>query len=147
MSRLLRVLAFGLWSGVMIGFAFFFAPGAFAVLGPVPAFATIIARCIHAIAVFGYACTVLVLVPAALDVAARIRRRALPAATAIMAVVMAALSWFVDARIVPAMQSIQIASPAYQALHHESSTVYSIVLLLGLAALVWSAWQERPNAA
>ncbi|HET7813451.1 MAG TPA: DUF4149 domain-containing protein [Candidatus Baltobacteraceae bacterium] len=143
MTRLLRILAFGLWTGVMIGFAFLFAPIAFSVLGPVLTFAELIGRVIGSITVFGYACAALVVLAAMLERFASLRAKI----TALFAVVMAALGWFEMHAVVPVMRSTPIETPAYQGLHHESSTIYSAILLLGLAGLVWSAWQEGPNAA
>lgn len=140
--RIIYVLAFGLWSGVMIGFAFIFAPLAFKALGPVPTFAALIANAIGAITLFGYGCAVAAIAASLLNRRNRIRSTVL----ATIAIVMAAFSWYETHNIVPAMERIQIASPAYEALHRESSSIYGVVLLLGLIALILSAGEPlSPN--
>lgn len=143
MPNFFRIVAFGLWTGVMIGFAFIFAPAAFRILGPVPQFAAMIAQIIGSITIFGYACTAVVVVAAILERARTLRSKILTA----IAVIMAALSWWEMQYMVPMMQRTQLATPAYESLHHKSSTIYSVVLILGLAALLWSARQERATAA
>lgn len=122
----------------MIGFAFIFAPLAFKALGPVPIFAALIAHTIDAITRFGYGCSIAAVIASLLDLRDRIRAAVLAA----IAIVMAALSSYETHTIVPTMQRTQIASPAYEALHRESSTIYGVVLLLGLVALIWSAVQR-----
>jgi hypothetical protein len=123
----------------MIGFAFIFAPLAFKALGPVPIFAALIVRTINAITLFGYGCSIAAIAASLLDLRSGIRAAAL----AVIAIVMAALSWYETHAIVPTMERTQIASPSYEALHHQSSSVYGVVLLLGLIALIWSAARIR----
>lgn len=83
----LRLYAFGLWTGTMVGFAFFFAPAAFAHVGPTPAFAATIAASIVAITYFGYVCGGVVLLAALLE----LRSNAGALWLAAIAVVMCAL--------------------------------------------------------
>jgi Domain of unknown function (DUF4149) len=139
MSRIIKVLAFGLWSGAMIGFAFIFAPVAFKALGPTPVFAALIARTIGAITVFGYGCGACAIAASLLDLKDRYRAFSLTA----IAIVMIALTWYEMHAVVPIMERTPIASPAYSALHRQSSTIYGFVLLLGLIALIWSASTSR----
>lgn len=127
----------------MIGFAFIFAPLAFKALGPVPIFAALIARTIDAMTLLGYGCSIAAVAASLLDLRDRIRSAGLAA----IAIAMAALSWYETHSVVPTMERTQIASPAYEALHRQSSTVYGVVLLLGLIALIWSASRRLDSAA
>ncbi len=112
----------------MAGFAFIFAPAAFAHVGPTAAFAATIAASIRGLTFFGFGCAA-VLVLASL---AEFRRLWWLAA---IAVVMCALSWYEVQVVVPLMERTPLQTPAYEALHHRSSAVYSAVLLLGLLGL------------
>lgn len=139
----LRLYAFGLWTGAMVGFAFFFAPAAFAHVGPTQAFAATIAASITAITYFGYVCGGVVVLSALFDV--RCNRSILWLAA--IAVVMCALGAYETNVIVPLMQHTPLQTPAYDALHHRSSSVYSVVLLLGLIAVALSALMQRRKQA
>jgi ABC-type transport system involved in multi-copper enzyme maturation permease subunit len=142
MFSLLRLLALGLWVGAMIGFAFIFAPIAFATIGPTPAFAATIARVVGAVTVFGYACA-LIAVLASVALFGSQSRRSIAIVT--LVVIMSALGLYETHAIVPLMQSTPLQTPAYDALHRRSSAVYSAILLCGLAAFVMSAWPTRPS--
>jgi hypothetical protein len=141
----LRFYAFGLWTGAMVGFAFFFAPAAFAHVGPTPAFAATIAASIVAITYFGYVCGGVAVLSALLEL--RSNRSAVW--LAVIAVIMCALGAYETNVVVPLMQHTPLQTPAYDALHHRSSSVYSIVLLLGILAIALSALLQRraPSAA
>lgn len=123
-----RSFAFGLWAGAMLAFAFLFAPTAFAHIGPTPAFAATIADTIRKLTVFGYACAAAIVIACLPRIARAPRLWALVA----IAAVMTALSWYEVHAIVPLMERTTLATPAYETLHRRSSTVYGIVLLLGL---------------
>ncbi len=135
--RAVLVLAFGLWSGVMIGFAFLFAPLAFSTLGPTPVFAALIARTMGAITLFGYGCAAAAVLASLTDLRARPARAG---ALIVIALVMSALGWYEVHAIVPLMQQTALHTPAYDALHRRSSSIYAAVLILGLGATTWSAW-------
>lgn len=135
----LRSYAFGLWTGAMVGFAFFFAPAAFAHVGPTPAFAATIAASIIAITYFGYVCGGIVVLSALLEL--RSNRNILWLAA--IAVVMCALGAYETNAVVPLMQHTPLQTPAYDALHRRSSSIYSVVLLLGLIAIAISGAAQR----
>lgn len=137
--RVVRVLAFGVWTGAMVGFAFIFAPAAFAHVGPTPAFAATIATAIRGITDLGYGCAALVILASR----PKIGRTGLLWWLIAIAVLMSALGWYEVHAIVPAMESTALRTPAYDALHHRSSTIYSVILLLGLAGLVLSVLEPR----
>lgn len=138
----LRSYAFGLWTGAMVGFAFFFAPAAFAHVGPTPAFAATIAASIIAITYFGYVCGGIVILCALLEL--RSNRSAIWLAA--IAVVMCALGAYETNAVVPLMQHTPLQTPAYDALHRRSSSIYSVILLLGLAGMALTAIRRRVPA-
>jgi divalent metal cation (Fe/Co/Zn/Cd) transporter len=123
----------------MVGFAFFFAPAAFAHVGPTPAFAATIAASIVAITYFGYVCGGVVVLSAVLEM--RSNRSAVWLAA--IALIMCALGAYETNVVVPLMQHTQLQTPAYDALHRRSSSVYSIVLLLGLVGMAFSGVGRR----
>lgn len=139
MLSLIRTFALGLWVGALAAFAFIFAPVAFAHVGPTPAFAATIARSVILLTASGYVCAAL----AALTSLAELRRAPARAIAIIALVVSACVLGFYEVHaIVPAMQSTPLRTPAYDALHHRSSTVYSFILLAAAIALGTSAWQS-----
>lgn len=136
--------ALALWVGSLAGFAFAFAPAAFARLaGDLDRFAAIVAATLGTLAVFGYACGGAALLGALIDARARGSRAALARGACVA--VMLALVAFSQNAIVPAMARTQASFGAvprtdprrirYDALHAESSRVYGAVLLLGFGAL------------
>ena len=137
---MLRLLVLGIWVGAMIGFAFLFAPTAFVQIGPTPAFAATIAACVGLLTRLGDWCGI---VAAAITVFAYLETR--KTATIIVACIAVAIAFgFVEtAWIVPQMQSTPLQTPAYDALHQRSSTVYSVVVLAALVAFALSAWKAR----
>jgi hypothetical protein len=141
MLTVLRNLAFGLWVGAMTGFAFIFAPIAFHAVGPTPAFATTIASVVRALTTFGYICAIVAIVASALDLS-RSRRMLVPL---VAALAMSALGYYETRVIVPQMERTALQTPAYDALHRRSSSVYSVILLLGVAGWVAGALPARPK--
>lgn len=119
----------------MVGFAFLFAPTAFSHVGPTPAFAATIADTIGKLTVLGYACAAIVLLASLPRIAVAPRLRLLVA----LAAIMCALGWYEVHAIVPLMNQTPLQTPAYDALHRRSSTIYSIILLLGLTGLLLTA--------
>lgn len=136
MLRIARVLAFGVWTGAMIGFAFIFAPTAFAHIGPTAPFAATIAASIRGITALGYGCTAVVVLACIPQIARRRSFRWL----IVIALVMCALSWYEVQAIVSAMEHTALRTPAYEALHRRSSTIYSAILLLGIAGTALSVY-------
>lgn len=144
-TRLDRVLAaieipaLGLWLGALCGFAFIFAPAAFAGIPDVTQFATLIAANLRALAVLGAVCGGIAIVAAlarSLDAADRTS----DIARAGLVVLALALVAYETLAIVPAMAAIAgLHSPEYAALHQRSTQVYGGAVLLTLAALVTSA--------
>jgi hypothetical protein len=131
----IRIVLLGLWVGAMVAFAFVFAPIAFAHIGPTPAFAATIAACVRALVRIGDAvallCAVLTLVAPGQS-----RRRA-AFIVALLALTMLA-GFYETGIIVPRMETTPLQTPAYDALHRQSSTVYGIALLAAFAALIAS---------
>ena len=132
----IRVLVLGLWVGAMAAFAFVFAPLAFAHVGPTPAFAATIAACVRTIVcVGGWAA----IVAAAISVFARLEsRRATALIVACLALAVLCGAYETSA-IVPQMERTPLLTPAYDALHRESSGVYGAAFLAALIALVLSS--------
>lgn len=125
----------------MAGFAFLFAPIAFAHIGPTPAFAATIAASVRAITQSG---NWLAVIAVAITVFVRLEPRR-TAAVIVACIAIAIVAGLVETQfIVPQMQQTPLQTPAYDALHRKSSGVYSIVLLAGLASLVLSS---RPRSA
>ncbi len=138
MLNLIRLVVLGLWTGALAGFAFFFAPIAFAHVGPTPAFAGTIAACVVALARFGWLLGAIAIAATIFD------RDAAPLAARVstLAVIVAiGLSIVEVLAIVPQMQTTPLGTPAYDALHRESGLVYGIALLGALAAFVASSWR------
>lgn len=119
----------------MTGFAFLFAPIAFAQVGPTPQFAATIAASVRAITVSG---DVLAIVAAivTLVLGESPRTKATVIACLALAIAFGAIETSV---IVPQMQNTPLLTPAYDALHRQSSGVYSAVLLFALIAFVLSS--------
>ena len=70
--------ALSLWVGALAGFAFIFAPAAFARLsGDLDLFASIVVRALENLAVFGYACGGVAVVTSLIAIGARRSRRAI----------------------------------------------------------------------
>jgi hypothetical protein len=144
-TRLDRVLAaveipaIGLWLGALCGFAFIFAPAAFAGISDVSQFATLIAANLRTLAEFGAICGGLAIVVALIrsfDAADR-TNDIVRAGLLLVALLLVAYETFA---IVPAMAAIaDLHSPEYAALHGRSTQVYGGVVLLALAALIMAA--------
>ncbi|MDQ2992116.1 MAG: DUF4149 domain-containing protein [Candidatus Eremiobacteraeota bacterium] len=138
MLNVIRLVALGLWTGALAGFAFFFAPIAFAHVGPTPAFAGMIAACVLALARFGWLLGGIAVAATIFD------RGAAPLAARIstLAVILAiGLSIVEVVGILPQMQNTPLGTPAYDALHRQSGLVYGLALLSALNALVASSWR------
>ena len=119
-----------------MGFAFLFAPIAFAHIGPTPAFAATIAACVRAITQIGQW---LAMVAVAITVFVRLESRR-SAAAIVACIAVALIAGFVETQIiVPKMETTPLQTVAYDALHRQSSGVYSVILLAALAAFVLSS--------
>ncbi len=128
----LRIIILGLWVGAMVGFAFVFAPIAFAHIGPTPAFAAAIAACVQTIVRVGGWIAV---AAAAITVFAGLESRRAAALIVGLLALAIACGAYETSVIVPHMQQTPLLTPAYEALHRESSSVYGIALLAALIAL------------
>ncbi|MDQ6823270.1 MAG: DUF4149 domain-containing protein [Candidatus Eremiobacteraeota bacterium] len=137
-AQTVRALALGLWVGAMVGFAFVIAPLVFHALGPTPAFAGIIAGAVVGIASFGFACGAAALVATAVAFRTEPRTSVL---IGVLVLFMLLASWYEIHSIVPLMAHTPLQTPAYAALHHRSSALYSGILLAGLIA--WIAGSLR----
>ena len=132
----IRIVALGLWVGAMTGFAFLFAPIAFAHVGPTPQFAATIAGSVRAIAAFG---GWLAVIAAAITVFAKLETMRVRIAIVISTALALACSTYEVRAIIPKMQATPLLTAAYEALHRQSSGVYSAVLVFALIALVLSS--------
>ena len=155
----IEALALALWIGALAGFAFVFAPTAFAVVTNLDRFAELIATTVTHLNALGYWCGGIALVAIVL------RNRedaALGRSTAIRAIavlVMLALVFVEGHFIVPAMADAQRAFGGsfaavpnldprrvrYDDLHRISSVCYGLVLLLGSVTLAFGV-VTRPAA-
>ncbi len=138
MLNVIRLVALGLWTGALAGFAFFFAPIAFAHVGPTPAFAGTIAACVVALARFGWLLGGIAVAATVFDRSASPLAARISTLAAILAIGLSIVEVLV---IVPQMQSTPLGTPAYDALHRQSSLVFGLALLGALAALVASSWR------
>ena len=137
-------IALALWVGAMAGFAFLSAPATFHAMGPTPAFAALIASQIEELSFFGHVCAVIVVAACAI-LAARAQARARWVAVGATTILMAFLVLVQGRWLLPQMRATPIQTAAYAALHHQSSTLYGAVLLLGIIALALAAWRGEPN--
>lgn len=125
--QLLRLTALGSWLGGMLAFAFIFAPTAFAHIGPTPAFAATIAATLVTLTRAGFVCAALAII-ATLRLYASDRMRRF--GVIITGVVVATIAGIFElAIIIPSMRNTPLGTHAYDALHHQSSTVYSVALI------------------
>ncbi|MBV8637318.1 MAG: hypothetical protein JO322_04485 [Candidatus Eremiobacteraeota bacterium] len=135
-----RIVVLGLWVGAMAGFAFLFAPIAFAHIGPTAAFAATIAASVRAITAMG---AVAGIIAGLLTVGIRfetLRRKI----TIVLCIAIAIAFGAIETQaIVPKMEATPLMTAAYDALHRQSSGVYSAVLIFALLALVLSVRSER----
>jgi len=138
MLNVIRIVALGLWVGALAGFAFFFAPVAFAHVGPTQAFADTIATCVLALARFGWMLGAIAVAAALLDGAAPRRAATLTSLAVVLAI---GFSVVEVVAIVPHMQSTPLGTPAYVALHRQSGLVFGLGLLCALAGLAISSWR------
>jgi hypothetical protein len=143
--------ALAIWVGSLTGFAFVFAPVAFAHLGSrLDTFAAIIGASLGTLAQLGYWCGAIVVVT---SIVASFERRSRTAIVRIGCVlVMLALVTYAQQAIAPAMMQTQASFGAsfdtipksdprrirYDELHAESSRLYGVVLVLGFVAIALS---------
>lgn len=131
-----RIVLLGLWVGAMTGFAFLFAPIAFTHIGPTPAFASMIAACVRSISAAGFAFG-LTSILLTLVLAGESRRAKLfISGSIVLALLFTAIETML---IVPKMETTPLQTAAYESLHHQSSGVYSAVMLFALIGLVAAA--------
>src|SRR5476649_91173 len=144
-TRLDRILAaveipaIGLWLGALCGFAFIFAPAAFALVPDITQFANLTAANLRVLAYVGAICGGLAIVIAlvrSFDAADR-TNDIVRAALILIALLLVAYETFA---IVPALATItDLHSADFAELHQRSTQVYGGVVVLALAALVMAA--------
>jgi len=144
-TRLDRILAaveipaMGLWLGALCGFAFIFAPAAFALVPDISQFANLTTANLRVLAEVGAVCgglTIVVALVRSLDAADR-TNDIVRAALILLALLLLAFETFA---IVPAMAAItDVHSPDFADLHQRSMEVYGGVVALVLAALIVAA--------
>jgi Domain of unknown function (DUF4149) len=127
-----RIIILGLWVGATVGFAFVFAPIAFAHIGATPPFAATIAACLQTIVRIGGWIAV---VAAAITVFAGLESRRAAAVIVGLLALAIACGAYETSFIIPQMQQTPLLTPTYEALHRESSSVYGVALLAVLIAL------------
>lgn len=127
----------------MAGFAFLFAPIAFAHVGPTPAFAATIAACVHAITVTGDVLGIIAVIATLLGRLNSPRVSAVIIALVAIAIAFGAIETSI---IVPKMQTTPLLTPAYDSLHRQSSAVYSVILVAALAAFIGSLSKQARRA-
>jgi len=130
-----RIVLLALWVGAMAGFAFVFAPIAFAHVGPTPAFATTIAACVRTIVRVG---DWIAVAAAAITVFARLEsRRTASFIVACLGLAIACGAY--ENSVVTRLEQTPLMTAAYTALHAQSSRVYGAAWLAALLALCVSA--------
>jgi hypothetical protein len=140
MWSVVRTVLLGIWVGGMICFAFLFAPIAFHAIGPTHPFAATIASSVRAITQTGYAIAVIC---AVITYFARLeppRRGALVIVLLALAIALGAVETNL---VIPRMEHTPLLTPAYDALHRQSSVVYGLALLSVLAAFILAAGSPR----
>lgn len=141
-TRLDRILAaveipaLGLWFGALCGFAFIFAPTAFAIVSDLRQFATLTATNLRVLSYAGAICGGLGIAIALVrsrDAADR-TNDIVRAVLLLIALLLVAYETFA---VIPALTAItDVRSPEFAQLHQWSTHVYGAVVLLVLAALV-----------
>jgi hypothetical protein len=144
-TRLDRILAaveipaLGLWLGALCGFAFIFAPAAFALVPNGAQFASLTTANLRVLADVGVVCGGIAIVVAlvrSFDAADR-TNDIVRAALIVLALLLVAWETF---GIVPAMATIaDVHSQDFADLHQRSMEVYGGVVIFALAALVMAA--------
>jgi hypothetical protein len=144
-TRLDRILAaveipaIGLWFGALCGFAFIFAPAAFANVPDLTQFAKLTAANLRVLAGVGAVCggvAIVVALARSRDAADR-TNDIVRAALILLALLLVAVETFA---IVPAIATItDVHSPDFAQLHQRSTQVYGGVVVLTLAALIMAA--------
>ena len=135
---MLRLLALALWLGALVGFAFIFAPTAFAQIGPTPTFATTIADTLALLMRTGDWCGIVAVAVTAL---AHLDRRR-TAAIIVACIALAIILGFVETQnIIPHMQTTLPGSAAFAQLHQRSSAVYAIIALAVFVAFGFSSYR------
>lgn len=154
--RTVELWALATWVGSLVGFAFVFAPVAFAHLSAdLDTFASIVGGTLAAMTALGYACGAVAIATSLTSAAIERSRR--PIVRAACVVVMLGLTAFSQNAIVPAMVQTQSSFHApfnsiskgdprrvrYDTLHRESSELYGAVLILGFGALALCVGARR----
>lgn len=140
MAALVRRLLLGLWVGALVSFAFLFAPTAFAHVGPTAPFAATIGACVRELVMVG---DWIAISCAGITVVTRLESRRVAAAIVACLALAVLLGYVETAAIVPQMERTALLTPAYEALHRQSSAVYGSALLFVLVAFVLALRERR----
>jgi hypothetical protein len=150
-ALLLARLALAIWVGALTGFAFIFAPAAFARLGAqLDTFAAIVGASLATLAIVGYWCGGIAIVSSIVPLLVQRSRSAV--ARIVCVAIMLALVTYAQQAIAPAMLQTQASFNVpfnavaktdprrvrYDQLHTVSSRLYAIVLVLGFTAIALS---------
>jgi len=150
-----ETLAFALWVGGLASFAFLFAPAAFAVVPDAGVFGSLTATILGRLGTLGFACGVVIIVAEL----SRVRDSESPRGAILriaLVIVMLAGGSIESYVVIPQMAATaanlhgaygalapgDAHRSAFDALHHESSLIYGLVLLCGMAALAQLAYTE-----
>jgi hypothetical protein len=142
-----EVTGLGVWVGAIIEFAFVEAPRAFHLVAPldVGRFSELIADSIGELTVLGYVLGGIALL-AVIARASFAGDRRYDMVRGLLIALALGVSVVHATVIMPAIGKISdVRSPAFTAMHHNSSTVYSVVLLLTLAALIMGAARAQES--
>ena len=134
-----RTFALGIWVGGMLTFAFIFAPTAFDHVGPTAGFADTIAASLSSLTYFGFGCAFIAIVLSFI-----LGIRTVKNVVIMLGSLIAAIAGIIElTTIIPIMQRTPLQTPAYEALHHTSSAIYSVALIAAATAFAIAAWDSR----
>jgi hypothetical protein len=147
-ALVIELVALSIWVGTMIGFAFIFAPIAFHHIGNLSQFAALIGAVIRQIDVLGAYAGIVILT--ATFFSGRNRLRSTRQACVVAMLIGTGYEHFA---IIPRMERALAAVPGsltnlaandpvrvgYDQLHHASSTLYGVVVILGVVTLALAA--------
>jgi uncharacterized membrane protein len=164
-ARVLRLLSMVVWVGGLVFFAFVLAPTAFRVLPSTHLAGSVVGAPLHILPPVGEFCAAFFLIGTIVLLrSSPLRTRRLLGVEGALVILMVAATFYVQARIVPAMERDRIAAggdvdaappdnPArldFERLHPISEKVEGAALFLGLGVVVLMAFESDspdPNAA
>ena len=157
LSRVLRLLSIVVWVGGLIFFAFVLAPTAFRVLPSTHLAGSVVGATLNILHPMGEFCAAFFLAGTIVLLrSASLRTRRLLGTEGVLVILMAAATFYVQTRIVPAMERDRIAAggdvdaaphnnPArldFERLHPISEKVEGAALFLGLGVVVLMGFEQ-----